>query len=306
MTKQDFFEAPAVQLVLRRMTNANVRRIDSNQVAGNAILRKVAYYYISCYQGSFDFMRDLHMRWQRGAEIDEYTDRQLAAAINSMYTEHTQLATKARIVAERQPTIEINLAAIPMTKAADVAPTSPREVVPASPAIPNGTYTVMLPSGDYRTLKLDDAPETFNKAPGTQIASFLSGPDNSTNFTGFAFVNGQGYTLWGRFLANSDQSAIREALQGLLFGSIDGARAAGEAYALQSGRCWVCGRKLTVPASLHAGMGPICAGRINAEYGGVHDSDVTSLAPAPASPDVKSAAKKSYKQLVIDADDLFS
>lgn len=35
-----------------------------------------------------------------------------------------------------------------------------------------------------------------------------------------------------------------------------------KAYGRRTGRCMVCGRKLTHPTSVEAGIGPICAGRL--------------------------------------------
>ena len=38
-------------------------------------------------------------------------------------------------------------------------------------------------------------------------------------------------------------------------------KGAGEAYALESANCFRCGRKLTVPVSIHRGLGPECASK---------------------------------------------
>ncbi len=35
-----------------------------------------------------------------------------------------------------------------------------------------------------------------------------------------------------------------------------------KAYGRKTGRCMVCGRKLTHPASIAAGIGPVCAGKL--------------------------------------------
>lgn len=129
--------------------------------------------------------------------------------------------------------------------------------LPATPKIHNGTYTVLInDQGDYRTLRLVDAPEALNQPKGTQVAQYLSGPDNTSNYTGFAFVSGDQMRLWKKFAAKSDLSF---ALIKLL--ASDGYEA-GKNYAMRSGKCFICGRKLTTPDSIVAGIGPICAGNI--------------------------------------------
>ena len=132
--------------------------------------------------------------------------------------------------------------------------------IPASKTIQDATYTVVRPDGSYRTLKFHTKSE--GSLAGKTIVSYLSGPDNETNFTSCAFYNqetGQ-CSIWRRFripgtqeLANDILAAVRVVLENPGF--------AGETYALRSGRCCRCGRKLTVPASIHRGMGPDCAER---------------------------------------------
>lgn len=135
----------------------------------------------------------------------------------------------------------------PTGPSAEQAPAQPREV-------PNGTYTVVMADGRYRTLRLrddfrDDGPE------GAQVVEFLSGPDNELDFTGCAFLEGARLRVWKRFRTGFQQD-LEEIVRVLLEGDEGEAR---ETYALRSGRCSACGRKLTVPASLHRGMGPDCA-----------------------------------------------
>lgn len=128
-----------------------------------------------------------------------------------------------------------------------------------TPIVKNGTYTVVLNErGDYRTLKIEDCPDVLKRAPGMQIASYLSGSDNERDFTGCAFIAGDQVMMWARFKADSISA---QALK-ILVGATEDRRADyGTAYAIESGRCCRCGRKLTVPASLHRGMGPDCASK---------------------------------------------
>jgi hypothetical protein len=129
-----------------------------------------------------------------------------------------------------------------------------------TPACPNGTFTVVLnEQGEYRTLRLVDCPEHFGKPVGTQIAQYLSGADNESDYTGFAFVSGSTIGLWSKFRANVQ---LGKALATLIQSDREKQIDMGEAYAIESGRCFMCGRKLTVPASLHRGTGPICAEKL--------------------------------------------
>jgi Family of unknown function (DUF6011) len=124
---------------------------------------------------------------------------------------------------------------------------------------PNATYTVAI-GAQYRTLKIEDCPDKFNQAAGTRMISFLSGPDNETNFTGCAFLFDDGHmAMWKRFRSDS---FLRETILVLLASGDEKRLEAAEAYAMKSGRCARCARKLTVPASLHRGFGPDCAAQL--------------------------------------------
>jgi hypothetical protein len=135
-------------------------------------------------------------------------------------------------------------------------PTVAEPTGPATPVVPNGTYTVVLdpknPEHTRRTLRLRDG---FANRPGSQVAAYLAGPDNDRSYNGFATVEGREFHVWRRF-ANGSPMVV-EALAALLH--MDEPGLAGEAYAMASGRCYRCSRTLTVPASLHRGLGPDCA-----------------------------------------------
>ena len=134
----------------------------------------------------------------------------------------------------------------------------PASSADSAPAIPMGTYTVVLSDDDYVTIRL--AAEKW--ADGKVVASYLCGPDNDFSYKGFAFVNGSKGAVWSRFKGNERLTA---ALEFLLTGDVNAAHEEflnrAEALALASGCCACCGRTLTVPASLHRGLGPVCASR---------------------------------------------
>lgn len=125
--------------------------------------------------------------------------------------------------------------------------------------LPYGTFTVVFndDEDDYRTILIEKLEH--GKLAGKTIASYLSGSDNETSFTGFAFVNADGsFKIWKR-LEKLAGTKIETALRVVLKLDDEGLMDAREAYALKSGRCSRCSRKLTVPSSLHRGLGPECA-----------------------------------------------
>lgn len=139
-------------------------------------------------------------------------------------------------------------------------------------SVPDGTYTVVF--GDdtfYVTVKIetdleekriDGSPNFFY---GRQIVRFLSGPDNENNFTGFAHIDEDGAIhVWKRWRSSSNQPTenIQKYLDAVVLLQKSGGEfqeESGMKYALRSGRCRKCNRTLTVPASLHRGMGPVCS-----------------------------------------------
>lgn len=117
----------------------------------------------------------------------------------------------------------------------------------------DGTYTVQMTAG-HRTFRIRKPhPQADWKA-----VEYLFGADNESSFTKMGRVVESGVAVWGKYDTNTE---LITALKFLL--NLDDAqlKAAGYEYALASGNCYRCGRKLTVPASIHAGMGPICAGK---------------------------------------------
>ena len=138
---------------------------------------------------------------------------------------------------------------------------------PANPSIKLGTYTVVMngDENDYVTLKVDNA--TWADVPGKVSVSYLCGSDNEASYKAFAFVGANGINVWQRF---RQESRIVEAAK-ILWAIAQTEAGLGEAhekflqqaeaYALASGRCMRCHRTLTVPASLHRGLGPECANK---------------------------------------------
>ena len=126
---------------------------------------------------------------------------------------------------------------------------------PAS-TIPNGFYTVTFPDKTHLTFCFKPHWIESEAAKGVQVAKVLTGPDNETSYTGVAFVDGTKVYMWKKYKTST---RIIHGIQFLMSGgSVD----SGEMYAMKSGNCWKCNHKLTVPASLHRGLGPVCAKKL--------------------------------------------
>jgi len=119
---------------------------------------------------------------------------------------------------------------------------------PASDALlQTGTYTVETETG-HRTFKVITQKADADFAPGETIIQFLSGSDNESDYTGFAFVKpGLRLQVWKRFASSTSLLAAAAVLT------------ANPEAALKSATCRRCNRKLTVPVSVHNGLGPECA-----------------------------------------------
>lgn len=126
--------------------------------------------------------------------------------------------------------------------------------------VPEGTYTMVGSDGFNTTIEIQDgewATKPYNGRPGhpagTKVAALLIGPNNTRDFQSFAFIYPDGTVRPMRTAADRPMRALNALL------SSQDPQTFGFEYALQSGRCFRCGRKLTVAASLHRGLGPDCA-----------------------------------------------
>lgn len=109
----------------------------------------------------------------------------------------------------------------------------------------DGVYTLDL--GDHhRTFRLRTQSLEDDFMPGVQIIQYLSGSDNEHDYTSFGHVKNNRLTVWKRF---RDSDLEKDAVRFMLDPS------AAEAAV----HCYRCGRELTVPASIHNGLGPECA-----------------------------------------------
>lgn len=216
----------------------NILKFTDQDAALTQELPRAAIRYAMEYDGDFDYMLSMKSRAANGLSL-----AMVRGVLNCMLAQHRYLAKQAEQAAKPAP-------------------------VPSAPAIPvlivpqNGTYTIVR-DGKHVTIKIEDSWIPADADTGTRVASILVGPDNTTDFASFAFVDSMGIHVWKQ-ARQSGYRTLRisqqwiDALTYLVGGDVD-TEAAGYEYAIRSGRCFVCGRKLTVPASIHRGMGPVCA-----------------------------------------------
>lgn len=120
-------------------------------------------------------------------------------------------------------------------------------------AIQEGRYTLVYPDGQYRTVRVKVAKHGNLK--GRTILALKVGKD----FEGCGFLQESGkVNFWNRFKSqNAPEKLVR--VQAAVDRIVKDPDAAGLAYAMKENCCFRCGRELTVPASIHKGMGPECA-----------------------------------------------
>lgn len=145
-------------------------------------------------------------------------------------------------------------------------PARARIQLPAAPkvedkSLPDGKWTLQFADGHYRTFRIRTQAADATFAPGERVVAYLAAADNDDerSYRGFAFLKPGRLVVWSKF--HSDSALVQDA-QILL--DVERAASAGEAYALASGNCYRCGHTLTVPASLHRGLGPECARKLDA------------------------------------------
>lgn len=128
--------------------------------------------------------------------------------------------------------------------------------------IENGYFTIVLDGSDpedtdaWVTLHVQD--DFRDNAPaGSQMVSILTGPDNTRNYSGVGFLQGDRLMVWGK---NKGKQSWIDACNDLIsYAKGDPMMQEGrERYAMESGRCSRCHKLLTVPKSIAFGVGPEC------------------------------------------------
>ena len=120
--------------------------------------------------------------------------------------------------------------------------------------VPDGRYSIVYSSGDYRTLRFKTVQN--GGLAGKRIVSLKNGVDG---FEGFGFLTPDNRVVfWKRFReVNSVErlARIQKAVMVIIHDPVQH----GVLYAMKEKCCSRCGRTLTTPASLFHGLGPECA-----------------------------------------------
>ncbi len=117
----------------------------------------------------------------------------------------------------------------------------------------DGCVTMRNPAtGGHRTVRVRTQPEDAKFAPGSRVLSLLVGSDNESSYQGFGFLNGERVNVYRKHRGSAFEAIahILEAMhEHVENGTIE---------FMFEARCRRCGRKLTTPESIKAGIGPVC------------------------------------------------
>ena len=114
----------------------------------------------------------------------------------------------------------------------------------------NGIITVKsLVTGNHFSYQVKTVKKD-GPLKGKRILSLLRGPDNTSDYTGFAFVEDDGIKLWNRFKNTEYNKHIR------ILNSINHPKL----EFMLGTKCRLCNRQLNDPESLKLGVGPVCRG----------------------------------------------
>jgi hypothetical protein len=107
-------------------------------------------------------------------------------------------------------------------------------------------------------------PADSGFCPGKRVVGILRGPENTTDYLSFGFLDDRGLSVWKKFRGEGEPSFF-ERVAPLFFSlAADGERSPWYARGfrlLAESTCIVCNRALTTPESIRSGIGPTCEGR---------------------------------------------
>lgn len=95
--------------------------------------------------------------------------------------------------------------------------------------------------------------------PKTWFVSLLSGQDNTSDYVYLGIVQSNIFRLTKKSRMNSESAPVKAF--GWTFAKLQQGVFPDELEFWHMGRCGRCGRMLTVPSSIAAGIGPECAGK---------------------------------------------
>ncbi len=119
----------------------------------------------------------------------------------------------------------------------------------------NGKWTIENPAtGGHRTFQIRTQADDARFAPGKRIVALLSGPDNTSDYQGFGFVENGRIKVWRK---KQDTVFVKFAH---MLANPKYWEDKGLVYHFE-GKCRRCNRTLTTPESIESGIGPVCGGR---------------------------------------------
>lgn len=131
--------------------------------------------------------------------------------------------------------------------------------------IPNGTFTVESSrTGKHRTFRIHTAKS--GNAKGARFVALLTGPDNQRNYRSFAVISNdwQHILVFRKLRAAPNEKPTDWETYACM---LEVMLASDENWYTERGmtikgsrKCAKCGRMLTEPESLRAGIGPVCRG----------------------------------------------
>lgn len=143
----------------------------------------------------------------------------------------------------------------------------------------NGRITFRnVETGEHRTISIRTQADDAKFAPGKRIVALLTGPENETDYTGFAFADdARGIVVWRKKRESGPWNWYATMIDAYFRGEsgrvvrdgetirIDAEQESERVYTVHlEKRCSICNRALTVPESIEAGIGPICLAKMGA------------------------------------------
>ena len=266
----EVWEQSSIHTIIARVMarpDASTFKFDAEMVGKSQALIDWAIFLVDHYVGTFELMVDLRKKQRLGRTLSE---AQLKVALNTLLNVWRQ---SLRQIAQAKPVSNpafdqpVDFTQPEAKVAARTYPTATELLITVT-APHDGTYTYVTGAGDYRVIRFETPKESKS---GSTFVSYQYGPDNDADFAKCAKIDKDGtLTVWQKGYLKGDHKVALDGTQradlveAIVFVcSLDkaGQLAAGEAYALRSGNCFICNRTLTVPSSISAGIGPVCAKR---------------------------------------------
>lgn len=195
--------------------------------------------FVKQYTGTFTFILNVRNNLQWGM-----SDAQVAGVVNCAISDYNYSQKRAAVQQAEQI----------------MNSTTTRTYDHSKQYVADGWYTIVGPKGGHRTLRLEtvESNDKYTSDGVKQWLAYLCGPDNSGDYKTVGFVHGNEVVLLRKY---TNQYTDIVAAARFLISKRDNIGEYGRQYAIRSGRCYVCNRKLTTPESVAAGIGPVCASR---------------------------------------------